>query len=408
MSGNAQCRGKAFIIEDIREAEIQLKKIGYECDRITHSEVLSQAGTAYSGKLMLQEYVILWISSPAGWYLKTKGRKYYAHWLRLWQLMRIALSIGILLVVYGTPNQMWKQTNIYEILTEKTYVQRIRLCHLDLRYDKEDKKPSGSYLYIATNHVAAKHGQWKCKCGIPIADHVLDWYGREETRATWRQDVNAKVIEAICTKWLRNGHNTAIIDSKSLPSSTASLHEAQQVQITNDSTTTLPTEGRIKQKARLAELKEKGLAPKKKKIYTEAGDDDCGEDITGLGSDAILLMHDVYPEDYESSDGDSDLFLSIPVTPTNRDTTVLSAVATLCWGDNNEADLLELCGGEGRISTVAFQRGLKSGGNLDLTTWCDLGDPTTQRAVMHYLDKCDVLVTVLQPKLSKCWEELIL
>ncbi len=59
--------------------------------------------------------------------------------------------------------------------------------------------------------------------------------------------------------------------------------------------------------------------------------------------------------------------------------------------------MLELCGGSSGISHAAFKRGLTSGGNLDLVTGCDLGDPQVQKAIRHYLDTCDVLVTVLQP-----------
>eukprot|EP00974_Lingulodinium_polyedra_P030745 2959555-Lingulodinium_polyedra.AAC.1 len=69
-------------------------------------------------------------------------------------------------------------------------------------------------------------------------------------------------------------------------------------------------------------------------------------------------------------------------------TNVFSAVASLCYGYNKSVDLLELCGGAGRISQVAFCRGLVSGGNLDLRTNCDLGYPATQRAINHYLDTC--------------------
>eukprot|EP00959_Pyramimonas_sp_CCMP1952_P276608 5781924-Pyramimonas_sp.AAC.1 len=63
---------------------------------------------------------------------------------------------------------------------------------------------------------------------------------------------------------------------------------------------------------------------------------------------------------------------------------IYSIVATLCYGHNNCADMLELCGGEGGISERAFSRGLSSGGNLDKTTYVDLGDPSVQRAVDHY------------------------
>ena len=47
---------------------------------------------------------------------------------------------------------------------------------------------------------------------------------------------------------------------------------------------------------------------------------------------------------------------------------IFSALVSLCYGKHNAVDLIELCGGAGRISTLAFKRNLESGGNLDLTT----------------------------------------
>eukprot|EP00959_Pyramimonas_sp_CCMP1952_P151338 3166531-Pyramimonas_sp.AAC.1 len=55
---------------------------------------------------------------------------------------------------------------------------------------------------------------------------------------------------------------------------------------------------------------------------------------------------------------------------------IYSIVATLCYGHNDCVDMLELCGGEGGISKLAFSRSLSSGGNLDKTTCVDLGDPS--------------------------------
>eukprot|EP00959_Pyramimonas_sp_CCMP1952_P403921 8463864-Pyramimonas_sp.AAC.1 len=58
--------------------------------------------------------------------------------------------------------------------------------------------------------------------------------------------------------------------------------------------------------------------------------------------------------------------------------------------------MLELCGGIGGISNLAFQRGLTSGGNLDKRVQVNLDDPEVQRCVLHYLDTCFVVTTVLQ------------
>ena len=160
-----------------------------------------------------------------------------------------------------------------------------------------------------------------------------------------------------------------------------------------------PTEARLRQKERLKKEKEEGKKPTKRKKTVEAGHDDCGDDISGLGSDVTLLTMDWGPEDVDESDDDDndEIFLTIPHAPSDGITNIYSAVSTLCYGKHNKVDLLELCGGEGRISQVAFRRGLEPGGNLDLVTGCHLGDPATQRAINHYLDVCDVLVTILQP-----------
>ena len=60
-------------------------------------------------------------------------------------------------------------------------------------------------------------------------------------------------------------------------------------------------------------------------------------------------------------------------------------------------DLLELCGGLGGISELAFKRGLSSGGNLGKRSYVDLGDRRVQDAVMHFIDVCFVKVVILQP-----------
>merc|ERR1712015_325225 len=53
-----------------------------------------------------------------------------------------------------------------------------------------------------------------------------------------------------------------------------------------------PTEARIAQKERLREMKEKGEKPKKKKKVVEPGNDDCGDDLSGLGKYIVLLSCD--------------------------------------------------------------------------------------------------------------------
>ena len=90
-------------------------------------------------------------------------------------------------------------------------------------------------------------------------------------------------------------------------------------QTTSPSTTILPTEARLKQKQRLKEMKEQGLKPKKKTKVIEHGDDDCGDDLSGLGKDITLYGLDTIPETIEDNN-DEDCFITIPTNIRTKET----------------------------------------------------------------------------------------
>ena len=373
---------KALIVEDIREAERELKERGYSCDRITHNELLSSDGTEYTGKLLKGDYSMLWISTPSDWHVRTS--KATPHWQRIKQWIQKAIILGIMLVLFGSPGFLWKLPNIQETIQESNMTSvRMRLCHFGDKFNRSEQQPSGSYLQVATNAKISPK-KWQCQCKIPIQEHALDWYGREPERTIWRKKVTSKLIKELCNAL--ELHN--ILDVMTSPSSIPTLLQVQAE--------LLPTDSRLKQKERLTKLKEAGLKPVKKIKHTEPGNDDCGDDISGLGPDAVLLGYDAITELISSSD-EEDLFIAIPRSIRDGQTGFNSAISHLCYGRNNKVDLVELCGGAGRISQVAFRRGLVSGGNLDLVTGVDLGDPQVQKAFTHYLETCYVLVVVLQP-----------
>ena len=153
-------------------------------------------------------------------------------------------------------------------------------------------------MSVATNH--PMHQRWPCRCKIPVTDHALDWHRREETRTQWRHSMMVKYTKKLCsvlnsnrplaptTLAVTNQTPLAIIDDKNPPFPHSNL-SSKSCQI-------LPTDARIRQKDRLMKLKVAGLKPKKKNIHTEPGQDDCGDDISGLGSDIHLLGCDTIPE----------------------------------------------------------------------------------------------------------------
>ena len=162
--------GKALIVEDIREAEIQLRERGYECDRITHNELLSSAGATYTGKLIKGDYKLLWISTPQDWQARATMKN--KQWIHVHQWMKKALMLGMTMRVFGPPGLLWKVPNIQEVIKDSNMVTtKMRLCHFGDKYDAKDSKPSGSYMQLATTCKISLH-QWQCNCKVPIQEHV--------------------------------------------------------------------------------------------------------------------------------------------------------------------------------------------------------------------------------------------
>eukprot|EP00959_Pyramimonas_sp_CCMP1952_P156415 3271121-Pyramimonas_sp.AAC.1 len=151
----------AIVIEDHRVACAQLRTRGYLCDRLTHNELMTTLGTQYLGGLISGDYRLLWISTPADWYVRAPGKKAGPHWQR--------------------------QTSIRDALEDyKLHVVRMRLCHFGYTYDKRDDAPSGTYIQVATSFPLSTK-TWQCNCKANT-QHTLDWYGQDADHAEWRRN----------------------------------------------------------------------------------------------------------------------------------------------------------------------------------------------------------------------------
>ena len=169
---------RALVVEDFREVEIELRKRNYECDRLTHNELLSSSGTEYTGKLLKGDYSLVWITTPNDWQCRTPAAKKNAHWQRGQLWIQKSVMLGILLALFGPPGFLWKLPNIQETLQKSNLTMiRMRLCHFGDKFDSSQKKPSGSYLQLATTAKLSTR-LWQCQCKVPIQEHFLDWYGR--------------------------------------------------------------------------------------------------------------------------------------------------------------------------------------------------------------------------------------
>ena len=71
---------RALVIEDVRLACADLRARGYHCDRIAHDELLTHIGTEYFVSLHAGGYHLLWVSTPADWYVRAPGRRMGPRW----------------------------------------------------------------------------------------------------------------------------------------------------------------------------------------------------------------------------------------------------------------------------------------------------------------------------------------
>ena len=170
--------------------------------------------------------------------------------------MQKAVLLGMIVILFGTPGFLWKSPEIIETIDNaKMHTVRIRLCHFKMQFQADGPKPSGSYLQTATTE-PIRTDKWKCECRVPLQDHELDWYGRHQTQSEWR----LKVTQMLCKEVMDTifGYCDDIKDV---------LHVIPEDMSPPSSinATSLPTDARIRQKERLAKMKEAGIHQRKSK-----------------------------------------------------------------------------------------------------------------------------------------------
>ena len=158
---------------------------------------MTSSGTHYLGTLLSGDYQLLWVSTPADWYVRTPGKRAGPHWNRIRNLLVKARALRMQIVMFGPPGYMWKVTPIRDAIEDtKLHTVRMRLCSFGLQYDKHGTKPSGTYLQVATTFPLGA-GIWRCMCKSHT-EHQLDWYGKTQHHAEWR----AQTLRTLTTRLL--------------------------------------------------------------------------------------------------------------------------------------------------------------------------------------------------------------
>ena len=76
---------------------------------------------------------------------------------------------------------------------------------------------------------------------------------------------------------------------------------------------------------------------------------------------------------------------------------IYHTMETLNNVDEGTLDMVEICGGMARTSTIAVRRRLRTGANFDVVTDWDLNDPKQQAEVKTYFRKFQPLVAIMGP-----------
>ena len=227
-----------------------------------------------------------------------------------------------------------------------------------------------------------------------------------------------KFVSNVSQSWERFGSSRQA-DSVDRPCTPESIHtthhdtpDCLHTRVQEPVTACFPTEERERQKARLKKLKAAGKTPQKKRIHVEDHFDDCGADLTGLapylGHDTHPTMFSLQPEAINFTHG-LDMFwllgssVSADLYPQCQHTYIaanMHDVLHVLRSLDSKVDLVEVCGGAARTSTICIRKHLKVGKNFDLVTQCDLNDQHQQELILQYFRDHKPLVAVLSPRCS--------
>ena len=442
-------RNTVLVIEQSHAMTEALTDSGLTCTRHSHDAVNTGMTTSISHDIKQHKYGAVWVEFPfKGQHVKP--RKWFAHMSQLCLWANLCFGIGIQFIVFGGTGTKWNDPQLQVLMTDgKLQIAKHRLCHFGIKIDQFQPEPSGTCFATAST-IPVK--SLPCVCKVRFEDHKIDW----NTPSTSSQsNLKLKATVAIgrailgdcslspkiplATEPMRtapdsnpNRINTYTVspqeERKRLQERCKSIEASVcRIAVEDDQAATLlaesafPTEGRERQKIKEKARKLLGIEPNKKQYVIEDHFDDCGSDLSGLGPDIFIYLADIL-EELDSSDSEpdfdneaNDLVTNLhtwwlrgseaattmpglgPQASTTRTCSTFveleSILATMESGD----DIVELCGGVERITKVCVRRHLKSGGNFDLVTGCDLNTKEGQRQFLYYLENAKLLVVVMGP-----------
>ena len=92
ISNVSQCN--AIVIEDVLDVTPLLQQC-YSCIRLTHNELMSLYHDSHLSFILSGSCHLLWVATPADWYVRATCNHRYGHWMRLLAWVRRSNELNI-------------------------------------------------------------------------------------------------------------------------------------------------------------------------------------------------------------------------------------------------------------------------------------------------------------------------
>eukprot|EP00959_Pyramimonas_sp_CCMP1952_P330219 6914166-Pyramimonas_sp.AAC.1 len=98
---------------------------------------MTSTGAQYFGGSLSGDYQLLWVATPADWFVRLPGKQAGPRYQRIQKLMIKVRALRMSRVLVGLPVYFWKQGPMrYAIEDLDLQVMRMRCCHFGLKYDR--------------------------------------------------------------------------------------------------------------------------------------------------------------------------------------------------------------------------------------------------------------------------------
>ena len=357
-------------------------------------------------------YRFAWIVAP----LRGKhvaADRHHAALSEVATLLYTALETRIPCLAIGAFGSLWSHQEIDRLTNCANVSKRYhRLCHFGIKVDPATTAPSSSCLVtVSVNLVLSGHS---CRCPVRSStSHVMDWTtdGMHRQRNEAMQHISIQILKQIQSQLTipglssvqKHGANMSQLSTPDFNAasviSIGNLAESSAAALTCVSgvnrsapgeSLAFPTEEKERQKRRAKERKQQGILPQKRLKTIEDHHDDCGTDLSGLGISPELFAED-------SPDSLAMVLMRHELLHNPSHPSLAACLAAAAEHQGAALDLIEICGGEARPTSIALRKGLRGGDNFDLVTGCDLNDEHNQSLVLSYIRQSRPAVILMGP-----------